>query len=100
LDQLTQRDAHLLLDRAGLVDVAGDAEELRADIVGLADAGEPGGASAQDRRRDRDGFDIVDGGRAAIDADTRRKGRLQARQALLAFEAFEKAGLLAANISA
>src|SRR4029450_7399314 len=42
IDQLAQRDAHLLLDVARLVDVAGDAEKLGARVVGPADAGEPG----------------------------------------------------------
>ena len=38
--------------------------------------------------------------RAAIEPDLRREGRLQARLALASFEAFEKAGLLAADIRA
>ena len=85
-----QRDAHRLLDIAGLVHVAGDAEDLGAGVVRPADAGEPGGAAAQDGRRDRDGLDIVDRGRAAIEPDRRRERRLQARLALLALEAFEQ----------
>ena len=50
--------------------------------------------------RDGDGFDIVDCGRAAIKADRRREWRLQARLALLAFQAFQQRGLFAADIGA
>jgi hypothetical protein len=41
LDQLAERNPHRLFDVAGPLDMAGDAEQLGADIVGLADAGEP-----------------------------------------------------------
>ena len=100
LDQFAERDRHRLFDRARLVDVAGDAEELGADIVRPAEGREPGGAAAQDGRRHGDRLDIVDGGRAAIEADIGREWRLQARLALLALEAFEQRRLLAADIGA
>ena len=45
-------------------------------------------------------FDVVDRGRAAIEADIGRERRLQPRQALLAFEAFEQRGFFAADIGA
>src|SRR5262249_21275512 len=54
--------------------------------------------AAQDVRDDCDGLDIVDGGRSAVEPDIGREWRLQPRHALLAFEAFEQRGLLAANI--
>jgi hypothetical protein len=57
-------------------------------------------AAPQDRRRDRDRLDVVHRGRAAIEARARRERRLQARLALLAFEAFEQRGFLAADIGA
>ena len=100
LDQLLQRDAHLLLDVAGLVHVAGDAEQLGAGVLRPAERREPGGAAPQDGRRDRDRLDVVDRGRAAVEADRRRERRLQARLALLAFEALEQRRLLAADIGA
>src|SRR4051812_50128505 len=68
VDELAEGDAHLLLDVAGLVDVPGDAEELGAGVVRLAEPREPGAAAAQDGRRDRDGLDVVDGRRAAVEA--------------------------------
>ena len=54
LDQLAQRNAHRLFDVAGLLHVAGNAEQLGAGIVRPADAGEPGGAAPQDVGHDRD----------------------------------------------
>ncbi len=69
-------------------------------LLGRPIAGEPGRAAPQDVGRDRDRFDIVDGGRAAVQADIGREWRLQPRLALLALEAFEQRGLLAADIGA
>src|SRR3954454_10702537 len=100
LDQLTERNAHGLFDVAGPLDMTGDAEQLGADIVGTADAGEPCRAPAQNVRRYRDRLDIVDGGRAAVQADIRRERWLQPRLALLAFEALEQRSFLAADVGA
>jgi hypothetical protein len=75
-------------------------KSLVPSIVGAAEGGKPAGAAAQDRRRDRDRFDVVDRGRAAIEADIGREWRLQARLALLALQAFQQRGLLAADIGA
>jgi hypothetical protein len=65
-----------------------------------AEGREPGRAAPQDGRRDRDRLDVVDRGRAAVEAHIRRERRLQARLALLALEAFEQRGFLAADIGA
>src|SRR3546814_13776156 len=65
-----------------------------------SDLGPPGDAAAQDLRRHRNGLDVVDGGRAAVEADGGRERRLQARLALLAFQAFQQRGLLAADVGA
>src|SRR5262249_16966220 len=40
-DQLAHRDAHRLLDIAGLLDMTGNAENLRPGVAGPADAGKP-----------------------------------------------------------
>ena len=100
VDQLAQRNPHCFLDGARLLHVAGDAEQLGAGIVGPSDAGEPGRAAPQDVRHDRDRLDVVDRARTAVEADIGRERRLQTRLALLAFEAFEQRGLLAADIGA
>jgi hypothetical protein len=80
--------------------MAGDAIELGAGIVRAADAGEPGGAAPQDVRDLGDGLDIIDGGRAAVEAHIGRERRLEPRHALLALEALEQRRLLAADIGA
>ena len=100
LDQFAQRNAHRLFDRAGLLDMAGDAEQLGAGVVRPADAGEPGGAAPHDVGHHRDALDVVDRGRAAIEAHVGRERRLQPRLALLALEAFEQRRLLAADVGA
>ena len=100
VDQFAEGDAHRLFDVARLLDMAGDAEELGADIVRPADAGEPGRAPAQDVRRNRDRLDVVDRGRAAVEAHIGRERRLQPRLALLAFEALQQRRLLAADVGA
>ncbi len=69
-------------------------------FFGPADAGEPRGAAAQDRRHDRDRLDIVDRRRAAIEPDRGRERRLQPRLALAPLEAFQEPGLFAADIGA
>ena len=85
----------------GLLDVAGDLEQLGAGVVGLAERGEPRRAAAQDvGRRPRCDLDVVDGGRRAVEADVGRERRLQARHALLALEAFQQRRLLAADVGA
>uniref|UniRef100_A0A493T217 Uncharacterized protein n=1 Tax=Anas platyrhynchos platyrhynchos TaxID=8840 RepID=A0A493T217_ANAPP len=48
LDQLLQRHRHLLLHRAGVVDVAGDVEELCPRVALAPEAGEPGAAAPAD----------------------------------------------------
>src|SRR5262249_47008076 len=100
VQQLAQRNAHRLLNVAGLLDVAGDAEQLGAGVVRPADAGEPGGAAPQDVRHDRDRLDIVDRGRTAVEADIGRERWLEPRLAFLALETLEQRGLLAADVGA
>ena len=100
VDQLAQGNAHLLLDIARRIDVAGEAEQLGAGIVGPAERGEPGGATAQNVGHHGDCLDIVDGSRRAVQPDIGGKRRLEPRHALLAFEAFEQRRLLAADIGA
>src|SRR3954451_21487591 len=73
---------------------------MGAAVLRPAHGGEPGGTAPQDGRRDRDRFDVVDRGRTAIEADCRREWRLQARLALLALEALQQPGFLAADVGA
>src|SRR3546814_9287306 len=75
-------------------------EQLCTGVILAPDRREPSGATPKDRRRHRDRFDVVDRRRTAVKADARRKRRLQARLALLAFQAFDLRGFLSADIRA
>ncbi len=100
LDQLLERNSHFLFDVARRLDVPGNAEDLGAVVVLRTERGEPSGAPPEDRRRVCDGLDVVHRGRTAPDADARRKRRLRARLALLAFEALDQRTFLAADVRA
>src|SRR5690606_35150825 len=100
LNQLTQRNTHLLFHVAGLVDMARDAEKFRARVIGTAKAREPARATAEDLRPDGNALDVVDCRGAAPDADVGREWRLQARLALVALKAFNERGFLTADIGA
>ena len=100
VDELAEGHAHGVFDDARAVHMAGDLEELGALVLRAADGGEPGRAAAQDGRGDGDRFDVVDGGRVAIKAGAGGERRLEARLALLAFQAFEHRGFFAADIGA
>merc|ERR1719192_670851 len=64
LDEVLQRDAHLLLHGAGVVHVAADVEELGAAVPGTTEAGEPFGSSSADSGRHCHGLHVGDGGGA------------------------------------
>ena len=76
LDELAERDRHLFLDGAGVIDVAGDAEELGPGVAFAAERAEPGRTAAADCGGDGDGLDVGDGRRAAEEADGGRERRL------------------------
>ena len=78
--------------------MAGNAEELGADIVRIAHRREPARTATQNCSRNRNRFDIVDRRRIAIKSHIGGKWRLETRLSLLAFETFEQRSLLAANI--
>src|SRR6202035_1364301 len=89
-----------LLDIARAVHMPGNAEDFCAGIALAADPGEPGGAALEDVGADRDGLDIVDRRRAAVEPDRGGKRRLEARLAFAPFQAFEQPGLLATDVRA
>ena len=99
LDEVLQRDAHLLLHGAGVVHVAADVEELGATVPGTTKAGEPIGTSSKmnivislsifdismcwllpaDSGSHGHSLHVGDGGGAAEHANISREGRLEAR---------------------
>ena len=74
------------------------AEDLGSGVIRASYGSKPLRAAPQNRGSYRNGFDIVNRGRAAIETDIRGKRRLQPRHALFAFEAFEQRCFLAADI--
>ncbi len=101
LDQFAERECPSPLRRCRACSTWPEMQNsLVPTLFGRPMRGEPRRAAAQDVRRHRDRLDIVDRGRAAIEADIGRERRLQARLALLAFEAFEQRGFFAADIGA
>ena len=98
VDQVFQRNTHFLFDDARTLDVAGNLKQLRAGVVRKTESREPARAAAQNITGHRDAFDVIDRRRSAVEADVRRKRRLQTRLALLAFKAFEHRGFFAADV--
>lgn len=76
LDQVLQRDTHLLLDHAWVVYVSRNAEELGALVSGAAKGGEPGAAATADSGCDGDGLDVGHRCGATEEADVGGEGRL------------------------
>ena len=100
VDEFAEGDGHFFFHRAGVVDVAADAEEFGPLVALAAEGGEPLGAAARDGWADGDGLDVGDGGWAAEESDGGREGGLEARLACFAFEGFDQTGLLTADICA
>jgi hypothetical protein len=90
VNKLTERDGHLLLDGARVVDVTRDTEELGASVTLTAELVEPVGTTADDRRGDSDSLDVGDSGRASEYTNGSREWRLQARLAGLALKRLDE----------
>ena len=85
----------------GILHVATDAERARAAVAGGAELGELGRAHGNDVPHVAEGLDVVDDGRAVVEAeDCGEKRRFDARIRTLALEGFEQAGFFAADVGA
>ena len=102
VDQLAHRDlADFDFVIAGLLHVAADAEDARAGVVRRAELRVFRAAHLDDVLHVAERLDVVHDGRAHVEAEHRREiRRLDARIGALAFERFDQAGLLAADVSA
>jgi len=100
LDHVAERDRHRFLEHRRFLDMTGHLEQFRPVIAFAAKAGEPARAAPHDRRNHCDALDIVHRRRAAIETGPRRERRFQPRLALLALEALDHRGFLAADIGA
>src|SRR2546426_9968791 len=75
-------------------------KDLGAAVIRPAEREERVRAVVDDPGPGGKGLGVVDGRRLAVQPEARRKGRLEARQALLAFERLEERRFLAADIGA
>src|SRR5579859_6155959 len=85
---------------AGLVDVAGDAEQASATVFRGAAVGVSFAAFVDDRRHGAECFHVIDNRGAAVQADDSREGRLDPRVAAFTFERFHEGGLFATFVGA
>jgi len=99
-NKLAQGNAHLLLDRHRIVDVAADAEKLRTRVLVTTKAVEPSGAATHDCRDHSDGLHICDRRGAPVQARVCWEGRLQTRATGLSLERLDEGSLLTADICA
>ena len=60
VDEFAEGNGHFFLDSAGVVDVAGDAEEFGSGVALATERIEPVGATADDGWCHGDGFDVGD----------------------------------------
>lgn len=100
VDELAEGDGHFFLHRAGVVDVAGDAEEFRAGVALAAEGVEPVRPAPDDGGSDGDGLDVRHGAGAAEEADSGREGGLEAGFTGLALEGLDQRGFFAADVGA
>src|SRR5262245_47183120 len=100
IDERAERDAERGLVKAAVLDVAGKLNGHGAARLARAEIAIEGAALHHDDGHGRERQHVVDDGRLAEQTDMGRERRLGADLAPLAFEAVEKRGFLAANISA
>src|SRR5688572_16260752 len=85
---------HRRFVRPRALDVAADAIELRPAVFLGSEAREPLGSVEDDERHIAQRLDVVDGGRALVEARDRRERRLQPRLGALALERLDERRLL------
>lgn len=98
LNQLSERDGHLLFDSDGVVDVAGDTEELSALVSLTTEASKPASTSSANSRSDSDSLDIGDSGGASEKTDSSRERGLKTRLSGLALEGLDQRGLFTTDV--
>ena len=102
IDQLPDGDLTATqLKVTGILHVATDTEGTRATVAGGAELGELGRAHGDDVPDVAEGLDVVDDGRAVVEAeDGGEIRRFDARIRTFALERFEKARFFAADVGA
>lgn len=98
VDELLHRYAQFDLVHPGLVDVAAGTDQLGAGALADADLGIFRAAFVDDGHHRANGLHVVHHGGPAPKAFHRREGRLDARVAALALEAFQQRRFLPADV--
>jgi hypothetical protein len=98
VNQLTHGNGHLLLNCAGVVDVARDTEELGTLVALTTETSEPASSSSADSRGNSNSLDVGNSRRASEKTDGSRERRLETRLSRLALEGLDKRSLLTANV--
>ena len=98
LNQFLQGDRHLLLDRARVVDMTRDTEQLGTGVAGATESSEPLASTSQDGGGNGDSLDVGNGGGATEETDISGEWGLQARLSSLTLDRLDQGGLLTADI--
>lgn len=98
LDQLLQRDRHLFLNCAWVVDVSGDTEELGTRVALATELVEPVGTTTDDGWCDGDGLDVGDCRWATEKTNGSWEWWLQTRLAWLTLKRLDEGGLLTTDV--
>jgi hypothetical protein len=98
LQELLQRDAHLLLNHTWVVHMSRDTEQLRALVALPPEGCEPRSTATADRRRHSHRLHVRHGGRASKQPHVRREWRLEPGLALFALDTLDQRRLLSTDI--
>mmetsp|Transcript_16636 Transcript_16636/g.55431 ORF Transcript_16636/g.55431 Transcript_16636/m.55431 type:complete len:204 (-) Transcript_16636:334-945(-) len=99
-DEITHRNTHLFLNRARIIYVASNVEQLGAFVPFAPKRSKPTTTPSHDCRNDSNGLNIGHGGGATPQANVCRKRRFEPWLALFAFQRFNHSSLFAANVCA
>ena len=100
LNQILERNTHLFLDDARVIDVSTDTKQLGPLVSLPPKASEPRPTAPANRRRNRDSLHIRHRSRTPKQAHVGGKRRLQPRLALLSFYTLNEGRFLPANVRA
>mmetsp|Transcript_17366 Transcript_17366/g.23414 ORF Transcript_17366/g.23414 Transcript_17366/m.23414 type:complete len:421 (+) Transcript_17366:292-1554(+) len=97
--KILQRDRHLLFHNDRVIHVTANAEELGSAVILTAHPPKPAGSTAENGGRHCNRLDVSHCRGTPKYPHIRRKGWLQPRFALLAFEGFNESSFFAADVS-
>ena len=98
LNEVLERNTHLFLNYARVVDMARNTEQLGALVPRTAETGEPWRTTSADGGGNRDGFDVRDSCWATEEANIGRERRLETGFTLLALEGLDERSLFTTDV--